>query len=326
VRWLLRLYLLTIPFSLFFDLMRGLLEGARRFAGVGAARLIFFGIQAGGYLVLWLSGRLTLASATATMIVAVAGPALLSLILVWRELRPSWRLSRSELGAALRYGVRDYPGVLTEVATLRLDQLMLGGMAASAAIGLYYVAARLAEITAVLASSVADALMPEVAASEQTDRAAQLLAKSLRLTLYAHLLLLIPLWVAAPVILRFVYGTEFLAATGTLRLLLIASVIWSLGAIVISGLNGLGYPGLSTSARLAAAVVTTLALLAWLPSYGILGAAMASLAGYSTMLIIGLFWLLRRRQIGLWNCLRFRREDIPVAKLKSSFKYQAVKS
>jgi len=57
------------------------------------------------------------------------------------------------------------------------------------------------------------------------------------------LLILVPLWIAAPFILRFAYGTAFVSVTNVLRLLMLASVVWSAGAIVISGLNGLGHPG-----------------------------------------------------------------------------------
>lgn len=53
------------------------------------------------------------------------------------------------------------------------------------------------------------------------------------------------------------------------------------------------------------------ALLNLLPSRGIQGAAISSIIGYSTMFLVALFWLIRRRQITLWECLRLRWEDIP---------------
>jgi O-antigen/teichoic acid export membrane protein len=134
----------------------------------------------------------------------------------------------------------------------------------------------------------------------------------LRLTLSAHLLILIPLWIAAPYILRFAYGQNFVEVTNVLRLLMFASVVWSAGAIVISGLNGLGHPGLSAIARIAAAVVMVVALLTLLPSRGIQGAALSSIAGYSVMFLVALFWLLRRREITLWECLRPRWSDVPM--------------
>jgi O-antigen/teichoic acid export membrane protein len=314
--WLVRIYLVNIPAALVQFLMIGLLEGARRFGWAGAARLIFFVVQGVCYFLLWIYGRLTVESAALTLMVAQFGAMFFSLFAVIRELKPRWQPSWSEWKKALGFGVRDYPGVVADFTTLRLDQLMLGGMASSAAIGLYFIAVRLSEITAIMASSVADALMPEVAAS-QTDRAERLLGRSLRLTLYTHLLLLVPLWIAAPFVLRQFFGESFLAATATLRILLLASVVLSAGGIMISGLRGFGHPGLSTIARLSSAVVTVVSLLLLLPRLGIVGAAVASLLGYGVTMLIAVFWLLRKRDLGIWGYLRPRREDIPVAHLRA---------
>ncbi len=317
-----RIYLLVIPVHMLTDLTRGLLEGARRFTWVGALRLILFGVQLGSYTVLWLMGQLTVASASYTMLASLAASLLVSLIAVWRELRPKWHPNLSELGTTLRYGIRDYPGILTEFVNWRLDLMMLVGMAPSSAVGLYVVALRLADITSTLAGSVGDALLPEVAASKKADKATRVVTRSLRLTLCAHLVILIPLWIAAPYILRFAYGEGFVEVTNVLRLLMFASVVWSAGAIVISGLNGLGHPGLSAIARITAALVMVVALLSWLPSRGIQGAALASIAGYSVMFLVALFWLLRCRKISLWECLRPRWDDIPLSLKPANLRVQ----
>lgn len=308
-----RIYLLVIPVHLLTDLARGMLEGARRFTWVGALRLILFGVQLASYIALWLLGRLTVASASYTMLASLTASLIVSLVAVWRELKPKWQPTLRELQTTLRYGIRDYPGILTEFVNWRLDLMMLVGMASSSAIGFYVVALRLADITTTLAGSVGDALLPEVAAIKNANEATRVVARSLRLTLGAHLLILVPLWLAAPFILRFAYGEGFVPVTNVLRLLMFAAVVWSAGAIVISGLNGLGHPGLSAVARIAAAVVMVVALLAWLPSRGIQGAALASITGYSVMFLVALFWLLRRRQITLWECLRPRWDDMPLS-------------
>jgi O-antigen/teichoic acid export membrane protein len=324
---LVRIYALIIPMGMVTDLMRGLLEGMRRFAWVGAVRLILFGVQSGGYVGLWFSGKLSVASATYTMLAAIAASMILSLVAVWRELAPSWNPRLSEFRSTLRYGVRDYPGILTEFANWRMDSLMLVGIASSTSVGLYSVALRLADITSTLAGSVGDALLPEVAATKDAGEATRAVTRSLRLTLCAHLLILIPLWIAAPYILRFAYGAGFVEVTNVLRLLMFASVVWSAGAIVISGLNGLGHPGLSAIARIAAALVMVVALLTLLPSRGIQGAALSSILGYSVMFVVALFLFLRQQKTSLWECLRPRLDDIPPvfmpAGLRSEFyKYQ----
>jgi enterobacterial common antigen flippase len=317
-----QVYALVIPMNLLIDLTRGLLEGARRFYWVAALRLVFFGVQLVSFVVLWLAGRLTVATAVYTMIGATAVGLTLALTGVWRELKPRWQPSIAQLKTNLRYGVRDYPGVLTEFVSWRLDLMMLVGMASSTSVGLYSIAIRLAEITAVLASSVGDALMPEVAASKRAGEATKVVTKSLRVTLLCHLLILVPLWIAAPFVLRFAYGPGFVSVTSVLRLLMLASVIWSAGAIVISGLNGMDHPGLSASARIAAALVMVVTLLSWLPTRGIQGAALASITGYSVMFLVALFWLLRRRQISLWECFRPRWSDVPASITPASLRAQ----
>lgn len=314
---LVRIYLINIPAALLQFLMIGLLEGARRFGWAGASRLVTFAVQAGAYFILWMFGHLTVETAALSAMAGQFSAMLISVYGVCHELRPRWRPSWSQWRDALSYGMRGYPGTVADFATMRMDQLLLGGLASSTAIGLYFVAVRLSEITAVLAGSVSDALMPEVAAATKIGRADDLLARSLRLTIYTHLGVLLPLWLAAPHLLRFIYGESFLAAGGTLRILLVASVVLTAGGIAISGLNGFGHPGLSTTARLASAVVTVVALLTLLPRYGIAGAAMASLLGYSVMMIVAFFWLVRKRDRSFVSYLKPRISDLPINQIRS---------
>jgi len=317
VMTLLRIYQVNIPAALFLDLMRGLLEGTRRFGWAGAARMIFFGVQAFGFAGLWAAGHLTVATAMITMIIAQTSSMLLALIAVLSQLRPSWKPSWVEFKNSMHYAVRDYPGGVADFTTLRLDQLVLAAMASNVAIGLYVVAVRLSEMTTLAADAIADALMPEVAASKVENRAELLWARSLRLAIYMHLVLLPPLWLGAPLLLKILFGERFVPATGAFRWLLVAAGVWSLGSIVISGLRGFGYPGLSTLAKFSAAAVTTVGLLVLLPRWGITGAAIASLIGYTVMLVIALFAFVKKRRLDLWSCLRPRWRDLLVPNWRS---------
>jgi O-antigen/teichoic acid export membrane protein len=317
VMWLVRIYLLNIPAALVQFLMIGLLEGSRRFGWAGSSRLITFVVQAASYLVLWLLNHLTVETAAFSAMAGQFAAMFLSLFAVWHQLRPRWQPSWLQWRNAVHYGLRGYPGTVADFATLRMDQLLLGGLASSTAIGLYFVAVRLSEITAILAGSVADAVMPEVAAAKQSHLADNLLARSLRLTIYTHLVVLVPLWLAAPYILQFVYGPRFSAAGGTFRILLVASVVLTAGGIAVSGLNGFGHPGLSTIARVSSAIVTVVALLTLLPRLGIAGAAIASLLGYSVMMIVAFIALMRQRECSMWSYLKPRTSDLPISQLRS---------
>src|SRR5258706_855725 len=184
VIFLVRVYQVNIVAASILDLMRGLLEGTRRFGWAGAARMIFFGVQTVGFAALWFSGRLTVATAAGTTSASQAASMLLALAAVWHQFRPRWEPSWVQLKKSLGYALRDYPGGVADFTTLRLDQLMLGAMASNVSLGLYVVAVRLSEMTTLAAEAIGDALMPEVAAAKTTDRAESLWARSLRITIY----------------------------------------------------------------------------------------------------------------------------------------------
>ncbi len=320
VMWMVKLYLINIPLALLYDVMAGMLEGSRRFKWIAFARILFFGIQAAVYFLLWISSELTVFSAAVTMIAAQLANTSAAVIGVFFALKPSWKPHWATWKKTINYGLKYHVGSVTSFTTLRLDQLLLGGMATNLEIGLYVIAVRLSEITTVLASSVAEVLMPEIAAAKENDRSTKLLTRSIRQMFAVYLVAIIPALLIAPWLLEFAFGAEFVAAGNTLRILLVASMMWSVGGIVISGLNGFGYPGLSTIARLSSAIVTVFALLYWLPKYGIEGAALASLFGYSVMLAVALFWLLQKKNIRLGEIFRPRLEDFPIKKIMSIFK------
>jgi O-antigen/teichoic acid export membrane protein len=302
-------------------MLRGQLEGAKLFGWLGAARIAFITTQGGGYLLFYVFGWLTLINALWIIVVGQILCVALMLFAVWFELRPKWKPSRPVFRNQIGYGLRSYFGNVTELAVWRLDQMMLTALATSFTVGLYSVAVALSEITAMLASSVSDALLPEVAASNTPSDSMILMGQTIRLTFYAHLLALIPLWIFAPYLLGVVYGSSFVEATGVLRVLLICSIVWSIALIVISGLNGLGRPGLSTIARLFSAATTVITLIWMLPKFGMLGAAYSSLIGYSVLLIVSLICLKKSQNINLWEFLRPRRGDISIEKLRSFFKF-----
>ena len=56
-----------------------------------------------------------------------------------------------------------------------------------------------------------------------------------------------------------------------------------------------------------------------------MGAALSSIAGYSVMFLVALFWLLRRSQITLWECLRPRWSDVPLSFTPAGMRVQVAR-
>ncbi len=307
--WATQLFLFNVPVILLTELLRGQLEGAKLFGWLGSARITFITIQATGSLIFYLAGILTLTNALIIIIVAQIVCLGVMFTGVIKVLRPRLRFSRSVFVKEVNYGFRSYFGSITEFAVWRLDQILLTALAAASLIGLYAIAVAVAEITATLASSVSDALLPEVAGSKSRRNASMLLARSLRLTIYAQTAALIPLWILAPYILEYVFGAEFVAATTVLRLLLVASVFWSVGVIFVSGLNGFNKPQLSTFAKVGSAITTVVTLLVLMPVFGITGAAVSSILGYAMLSAIAASFFLKHCEVGFLEFIRPRADD-----------------
>lgn len=104
VMWLMRLFLLNIPVLMFTEMIRGMLEGARLFGWLGAARLLFILTQAAGYFFLWMFDYLTLPRA----VILITTGQILSLIImfagIWRKLKLKWSWDFAVFRKELSYG------------------------------------------------------------------------------------------------------------------------------------------------------------------------------------------------------------------------------
>lgn len=325
VIWLTQIFLLNIPVILLTELLRGQLEGAKLFGWIGAARISFIAFQAGTFAVLYNIGKLDLADSLIIVSIGQVVCAGVMLAAVMVRIKPKLKFDFQILLVELHYGARSYLGNLTEFAVLRLDQMMLTALAEPRLVGLYAIAVAISEITSSLAVSVSDALMPEVAGSKEENASINLLGRSLRLTFIAQAIALVPIAILGPYVLGYVFGPDFVAASGALRLLLVASLFWSTGQICISGLNGFGRPGLGTIARIASAVTTVAALIVLLPVLGIVGAALASILGYGVMLALSLIFLLKTRNIGFIEFLKPQKNDVSFGKLRSIIRFPLVR-
>jgi O-antigen/teichoic acid export membrane protein len=88
-----------------------------------------------------------------------------------------------------------------------------------------------------------------------------------------------------PWVLPFLFGAAFAAAIPAALIMVGASAIAAVNTVLEEGLRGLGRPMAVLWAELCGLAVTAVALLILLRPLGIVGAALASVCGYSTVLV-----------------------------------------
>lgn len=194
------------------------------------------------------------------------------------SLRPRYR--RAQWKLLLRTGVPGAVLSLAQITTFRLDRYLVGIFLTPAAVGLYSVAAAVPELLRVPAVALSNAFFYRIAAgSAEPDDFRRLRRAFIALAVG----LSAATFIAAPLLIRLVFGPEYAGSVGPLRVLLLAEVsvcVFQLDGFSLAGLNRIGKAAAAAGLGL---VVVTLADLVLIPALGINGASWASVLGYSAM-------------------------------------------
>jgi O-antigen/teichoic acid export membrane protein len=101
------------------------------------------------------------------------------------------------------------------------------------------------------------------------------------------------LWLSAAIAIPAIYGAAFDGATAPARILLAGLALEGVAAVITAFLYGAGRPGLNSWAMAAGLAVTVALDLALIPRHGVIGAAIASAAAYTTVSVT-LIWMFSR--------------------------------
>jgi O-antigen/teichoic acid export membrane protein len=196
-------------------------------------------------------------------------------------LRPDVRLAPE----MLRFGI---PSAVTSIPltiNLQLDQMLIIVFLPARSLGLYAIAVSWSGGVAPLLQALGAVLFPHVSAERDTDRQGHLLATALQGGALVAVATSVPFMLLAPFALPLVFGSGFAPSVPSALVLVPACAILAWARIAEAGLQGLGRPTIVMVAEAVAAVVTVATLPVLLHLYGIFGAAVASLLGYSTIAV-----------------------------------------
>jgi O-antigen/teichoic acid export membrane protein len=205
------------------------------------------------------------------------------LVVVNRKLKGPLRPDARLAPEMLRFGV---PSAITSIPltiNLQFDQVLIVAFLPARSLGLYVVAVSWSSGVAPLLQAIGTVLFPHVSAERDTNRQGHLLATALQSGALVAVAMSIPFMLLAPFGLPLVFGSGFAPSIPSALVLVPAGAILAWARIAEAGLQGLGRPTIVMVAEVAAAVVTLAALPVLLHIYGIFGAAVASLLGYSTI-------------------------------------------
>jgi PST family polysaccharide transporter len=204
-----------------------------------------------------------------------------------KKVQRPWRWRASiERGRAL---LRDaWPLMISGIAFMgymRVDQIMLGDMVGSGAVGIYSAALRISELWAVFATVIVSSVFPAIIRSERKSEAvfSYRIRRLLRILSWFAILMAMVVTLSADWIVHTLFGSDYSESTNVLRIHIWAGVFVFMGHVggkwyIIKKLQRVSMQ--RSIVGLAVNVVLNALLIPW---YGVVGAASAS---FLTMLIV----------------------------------------
>jgi O-antigen/teichoic acid export membrane protein len=216
---------------------------------------------------------------------ALVALALASVVMVAGSLPPLLRAGPPLVDGGLfrslvRYGRRVQLGAMLQLLNYRFDVFILQFFRPLREVGYYVAASVLAELVITLANAFQSSVLPLVSHYEGDEQQAATTRASLRHHGILALAATLGNAVLAPLVILYAYGASFHPSLVPLFILLPGMWFLGTGTVVAGDLRGRGRPGLSSAVAGLSVVVTVGLDLALIPTFGIAGAAAASVAAY----------------------------------------------
>jgi O-antigen/teichoic acid export membrane protein len=301
------LYLAYIPLSFLALYLMAIIGGLRWYGTFQALRMLVIVLSAAGLVAAAATGVLTVRTAVAAYLAANLVTALAAAIAlrVWRT-RP--RVDRGLVRRLLAFGTRSHGGTVSSTLNERLDQLLISVFLAPASLGLYVVAVTLTSLTSLVGSSTALVALPSVAGTPAGPQQLRKARRLIAVTLLGSLAVTGPVLLFLPALVDVFFGAAYRGAVNPGRVLLVASVAFSVSRALGAVLRAVGRPLDAGLAEAVALGATVLGLAVLLPLLGLMGAALSSLGAY----LLGAGWmaarLARALQVSPWALLLPDRE------------------
>jgi O-antigen/teichoic acid export membrane protein len=176
----------------------------------------------------------------------------------------------------LGYGIRSYGIDVLGTLALYVDQVLVIGLLSPGAMGSYVVVLSLSRMLNLFQNSVVMVLFPKAAGRPREDVVA-MTGECVRISGLVTAFCGVFVCLAGPTLLRILYGSEYVAAKGALRILVVEVVLSGATFVLAQAFMALDRPGVVTILQAIGLSLSIPMMLLLIPRYGIYGAAVSLL-------------------------------------------------
>jgi O-antigen/teichoic acid export membrane protein len=305
-------YLLLIPLNILAGFPSQAFRGWGRFTLWNSCRMVPSLGWLAILLIAWGLGTRQLNFLIYAFLVILFAFAVFELFLVMSEMPGPLRVSSTTWPAMIKFGAPCLFTYVSQTLNLRMDQMLIAAFLKPRDLGLYVAAVAWSNAFNPAISALSAWFFPKVAGIHDTNDRQSLFARGLRMGIVLSSCLGMVLIVLTPLVFPFIFGPAYRLATTCAVVLVVAAMISGMNSLTEEGLRGLGKPGSALAAELSGLVVTAVSLAVLLRPMGIMGAAIASVAGYTTTFAVALYRSIRATGASLAALTSPRSDEIAV--------------
>lgn len=281
-----RICLGLVPLDILSQMLLATEHGQMRWRRYNTLRVVFYLVYASLVVILWLSGRATVAAFATVFLSSHLTVVLVRLTLQWPTLRrgilhlgDAWRLCRA--------GLPFVWSTASNLLMLYLDKMLVVALLSSDAVGLYAAAATFSAAHSSVGETFGITAFAQLANEREPAAQARLLAHAFRQSAVLACGLGALLAALMPVIVPRLFGDQFTPAIGPAMILTIAASLSAVSTVLNQGLKGAGRPAAGVASQLVGASVLALVVMTTHGSLDMTGIAVAAAAsGVAQVLVL----------------------------------------
>lgn len=223
----------------------------------------------------------------------------------------SRHISQTYVRESANYGSKAYLANALNFFNRKLSYFILGYFLGALDVGYFAVAIGLAEMIWIIPSTVSFVLFPSVASTDSTS-AGDLTAMSCRFVFFVSTTICVAAAALGGIAIHILYGDPFAPSYLPLVLLLPGILLASTGSLTSSYLAGIGkviYAPIIDGTGLLVAIILNLLLI---PSFGIVGASIATSICYAYTGLLGVHFFRKHSELDLREVYLVKRSDISI--------------
>ena len=196
----------------------------------------------------------------------------------------------------LRYGLKAYVAAFFAYMVLRVDLLFVKYLLGAEEAGYYSIGTSMADLIYLLPVVVGTVLFPRLSAMTAQQEKWEYTKKVLWVMAFvSSLLSIVAIPLANPAV-GLLFGTAYLPSVPAFLWLLPGICSLAVNTILMNYLASIGFPLIAVYAPGVAMTLNIALNLKWIPSYGIVGASMASSVSYGLMLLMSLAYVAKSQR------------------------------